>query len=141
MLADAQHPPGRLNFSLTCLRIGSSYEVLEWLLPSFFTQNAILPPDIVEELLARESNFEEDCRLPRLRLLAREYKRFKDRSARAVHQYTLVERVLSSGSAGNVDKTFSCDGLLSHWSFVSPGNAAALALYRGIITRCSCINL
>ncbi|KAI0870612.1 hypothetical protein GGS24DRAFT_504627 [Hypoxylon argillaceum] len=130
MLADAQHPPGRLNFSLTCLRIGSSYEVLEWLLPSFFTQNAILPPDIVEELLARESNFEEDCRLPRLRLLAREYKRFKDRSARAVHQYTLFERVLSSGSAGNVDKTFSCDGLLSHWSFVSPGNAAALALYR-----------
>ncbi|KAI1126925.1 hypothetical protein F5Y10DRAFT_293275 [Nemania abortiva] len=106
--SQTQHIPGGLYF-----------EVLKWLLPSLFSADHLVPPDAVEELLVRESNFDE-ASLPTLRLLAREYKRFKKRSARAAHQPNIFENVFDNGSSSGTTEIFSCDSLLRHWSFTPP---------------------
>ncbi|KAI0117913.1 hypothetical protein GGR51DRAFT_500527 [Nemania sp. FL0031] len=112
--SQTEHPPG-----------GIYYDILKRLLPFFLSPNHDVLPDAVEDLLVRESNFEEASLVPTLRLIAREYKRIKERGAQAVHQPSFLERTFGSGSSSDDNDIFSCDSLLCHWSFNSPANDCA----------------
>lgn len=85
--------------------------------------------DAVETILAREAESFEDLINRSTRAsthhkislaLQLEYNHFKNRDAGAIHQTSALGNIFQGRPPHKHNPVFSCDELLSHWSFTAP---------------------